>query len=133
MRPDSHTQLPNNFLCSLLAGLFFVSFGTSLIQSIVNASLPFPFCIERTSYVFRPDGTFLPWDHRLDILIPIISLVCVVIQATNEIRIRCRRRFLYFLLYVSRFRSLLIQYPSLWSVLLLVEIGKVPTVCVFFC
>ena len=108
MRPDSHTQLPTNCLCPL---------ETSLCQIIMNHdhSLPFHFCIERTSYVFRPDGIFR--DHRLDILIPIISLMCVIIQSTKQIRIRCRRRFLSFLLEVFLVRSLLIQCPSVWSVL----------------
>ena len=118
-RTATRSNLPTNCLCPLLAGLFFVSLETSLCQSIMNRdhSLPFHFCIERTSYVFRPDGIFLPWDHRLDILIPIISLVCLIIQSTKQIRIRCRRRFLSFILEVFLVRSLLIQCPSVWFVL----------------
>ena len=66
MRPGSQTQLANQLSVSSFV-LFTFCFleGAAFIEYFVL--LPFPLCMESTSYAFPlPDGVFLPYDHGLD-------------------------------------------------------------------
>ena len=70
MRPDSHTQSPNNCLRPFFAlissfFLFFVSLKMSLFPSIFEP-LPFLFVWRVRRTLLLPDGVILPCDHELD-------------------------------------------------------------------
>ena len=73
---DMHApRQPHAVTCQMSASfflflflLFFISLEMSLFPSIF-VPLPFPLCMERTSYVLPSlDGVFLPCDHGLDFL-----------------------------------------------------------------
>ena len=66
-----NTLSVGNFLCCSLEGVAFFS---------NYVSLPFPFGIESTLYVFLPCGMFLPCDHGVDFDIS----ANVRIQSTNH-------------------------------------------------
>ena len=67
MRPESHTQLPNNCLRLIVIIVFFFVGGVSFSEYFVP--LPFHLYMESTSYVFPSlGGVFVPCDDGLDFL-----------------------------------------------------------------